>query len=428
MAVSRTLVFLAVAWMMVVRSTAGAQTPATDLTSTVFRRFADQVIKIHVVETSSAATAELGSGFFVTGDGHIVTNYHVISKLVHEPTRYRAEWVEAGGATHPLKILAVDVVRDLAVLHAEHRPPKFFSLAGIAEPQGTRLYSLGHPNDLGLSIVEGTYNGLLQYTLYPKIHFTGALNPGMSGGPTITEDGRVVGINVSTEGNEISFLVPVERAAALLEKTRSPGYVSPTDELAEVGAQVRAYQDVYLDKLFGDSTPTVALGPFKVPTRPASFFKCWADATRSTSERPYEVVSHQCSTDDYIFLSEDQSTGVAELRHRLYTSNGLNALRFYSLYEARFASGASEMEGSETDVTRFECQTRNVRTGGRAPTTVRAVMCVRRYKKLRGLYDAMLRVAVLGHANSGLISTLTLSGVSFENAERITRRYLERIQ
>ncbi|MDQ6831086.1 MAG: serine protease [Gemmatimonadota bacterium] len=409
-------------------SVAGAQAPATDLTSTVFRRFADQVIKIHVIETSSSAKAELGSGFFVTAAGHIITNFHVISKLVHEPTRYRAEWVEAGGATHPLTILAVDVVRDLAVLHADFKPAKFFVLSPIAEPQGTRLYALGHPNDLGLSIVEGTYNGLLQYTLYPKIHFTGALNPGMSGGPTITEDGRVIGVNVSTEGNEISFLVPVDRAAALLEKARAAGYVTPADELAEVGAQVRAYQDVYLDKLFGDSTPTVTLGPYKVPTRPASFFKCWADATRSTSERPYDVVSHQCSTDDYVFLSGDQSTGMVELRHRLFTSTGLNALRFYSLYEARFASGANEMEGSETDVTRFECQTRNVRTGTHAPSTMRAVMCVRRYKKLAGLYDVMLRVAVLGHTDSGLITTLTLAGVSFENAERITRRFLDRIQ
>jgi hypothetical protein len=55
------------------------------------------------------------------------------------------------------------------------------------------------------------------------------------------------------------------------------------------------------------------------------------------------------------------------------------------------------------------------------------VLCVRRYRKLGELYDAVLKVAVLGNRDSGLVSTLTLSGVSFENVDRLTSRYLERI-
>jgi S1-C subfamily serine protease len=398
-------------------------------TPQVFRRYASEVIKIHVVETSGGAKAELGSGFFVSSDGRIVTNYHVISKIVHEPSRYRAEWVEAGenGAAHPLSILAVDVVHDVAIVKADAKPAQWFTLPAAAEPvpQGLRLYALGHPHDLGLSIVEGTYNGLLQYTLYPKIHFTGALNPGMSGGPTITDDGRVVGVNVSTAGNEISFLVPIERASALLAKTSAPGFVPAKNLLADVGAQVRAYQDAYLATLFADSTPTVKLGDFSVPTRPAAFFKCWADATRGNTERPYDVITHQCSTDDYVYLSGDQSTGILELRHRWYTTKDLNPMRFYALYEARFAA-ANEMDGDEEDVTNFHCQTQNVRLAH--GSTARAVLCLRRYKKFTGLYDAVLRAAILGHTKSGLITTLTMSGVSAENAERVTRRYLEHLQ
>ncbi|MEZ5581942.1 MAG: hypothetical protein R3F37_03415 [Candidatus Competibacteraceae bacterium] len=47
-----------------------------------------------------------------------------------------------------------------------------------------------------MTIVEGTYNGQLDKSLYEKIHFTGSINPGMSGGPTINRDGAVVGVNV----------------------------------------------------------------------------------------------------------------------------------------------------------------------------------------------------------------------------------------
>jgi hypothetical protein len=60
-------------------------------------------------------------------------------------------------------------------------------------------------------------------------------------------------------------------------------------------------------------------------------------------------------------------------------------------------------------------------------TPMRAVLCLRRYRKLGELYDAVLKVAVLGHGNVGLVSTLTLSGVTFDNVQKLSRRYLEHI-
>jgi hypothetical protein len=343
--------------------------PRGTVTPDVFRRFSAQVVKIHVIETGSAAKAELGSGFFVTGAGHLVTNYHVISKLVHAPERYRAEMVQASGEKRAVSVLAVDVVHDLAILRSEATPPRFFSIAPVQVRQGERLYSLGHPSDLGLSIVEGTFNGLLQHTLYPKLHFTGSINPGMSGGPTISEDGRVVGVNVSTAGNQVSFLVPIERAAALLSRTLAPSFTPPADFLADIGSQIRAYQDAYLADMFAGSAPTVTLGNFQLPTEPAPFFKCWADADRDP-ETPYQVVDHQCSTDDYVYLSADQSTGIVELDHRLLSTSELNPLRFYTLYASTFGEDVEGTYGSEEEVTPFRCETSTVRTQARCSASV----------------------------------------------------------
>lgn len=403
----------------------------TATTSAVFRRFSDRVVKLHIIETGSAAKAVLGSGFYVTADGHVITNYHVISKLVHDPTRYRAALIDTHGTTTAVTVLAIDAVHDLAVLSTGTHPEHFFTLRSLVVPQGTRLYSLGHPEDLGLSIVEGTYNGILDYTLYPKIHFTGAINSGMSGGPAITEDGIVAGVNVATEGDEISFLVPVERAVALLDRATAPSYAPPARFLDEVGRQLLAYQDVYLANLFNDSTPAVTLGPYTLPTRPASYFKCWADASHPTREVLYRRVDHECSTDDYVFISADQSSGIVSFHHELVTSDALDALRFASLYSTQFGVGTAGLEGSEEEVTRFSCVTRNVqrpRMPGRPGFTGRAVLCVRRYRKLAGLYDAVIKIAALGDPHAGIISTLTLSGVSFENAQRVAERFLERMQ
>ncbi|MBC7790764.1 MAG: trypsin-like peptidase domain-containing protein [Anaerolineae bacterium] len=391
----------------------------------VFRRFSEYVGKIEVTETGSGAKATLGSGFFVSSDGHMITNYHVISKLVHDPDRYRAELIGVDGTEHRVSIISVDAISDLALVRTPFKPKAHFSLAPVSLEQGTRLYALGHPRDLGLSIVEGTYNGLLRHTLYPKIHFTGSLNPGMSGGPTISERGDVVGINVSTEGNEISFLVPAERAAELLAKARQSNFVSSQSLLVEVGRQIRAFQDIYFARMFTGATPRVKLGKFDLPTKPAPFFKCWGDGTRN-NKLAYQVVEHSCSTDDYLFISGDQLSGVAELSYELITTSELNPARFYALYSSRFEGETrSGMYGSLDEVTPFECETRNVVNRARK---LRAAMCVRRYRKLEGLFDAVISAAILGERDTGLLTTLSISGVSFENAQRLARRFLESIK
>ena len=196
-----------------------AQNMGATTTQEIFKQFSEHVVKIEVVETGSAAKASIGTGFYASGGGHIVTNYHVISKLIHTPDRYRIEVTDLSGQPNQATVLGVDVVYDLAVLRTNRRPKGYLTLESKGVDQGTRLYSLGHPRDLGLTIVEGTYNGLLQHTLYPKVHFTGSLNPGMSGGPALTQAGRVVGVNVATEGEQISYLVPAERVFRLLERT-----------------------------------------------------------------------------------------------------------------------------------------------------------------------------------------------------------------
>ncbi len=398
--------------------------PVRATTPEIFKQYSEHVVKIEVVETGSAAKASIGTGFFADKLGRIVTNYHVISKLVHSPERYRIEITDQAGQTGAASVLGVDVVYDLAVLRSERPGKGFLTLESKTVEQGTRLYSLGHPRDLGLTIVEGTHNGLLKHTLYPKVHFTGSLNPGMSGGPTLTQAGKVVGVNVATEGNQISFLVPAERAMILLEKTARKEIPTAASFLADVGRQIHANQSRYLDGMFGANTPRIALGPYDLPTKPAEFFRCWADAVRR-KELPYVSVSHDCSTDDYIFVSSEQSSGIVHFFHQLLSTAELNPLRFFTLYAGQFQAGNVAMFGTEEEVTPFRCQTRNVDT---ATGKLKGVLCARQYLKLPGLYDAVFKTATIGARNAGLVSTLSLSGVSFDNVQTMSRRYMENIQ
>ena len=401
-----------------------AQDEPREVTSSVFARYSDRILKIQIIEASSNAKRSIGTGFFVSPDGLMMTNYHVVSERVQEKADHRVEIVEADGSTRAAEVIAVDVVHDLAVLRTGRPSPSHFTLAPVALRQGDRLYSLGHPSDLGLSIVEGTYNGNLKHTLYPKIHFTGSINPGMSGGPAITAAGAVVGVNVSTMGEQRSFLVPEAQATRLLARVQAPGFVPAADLLTEVTAQLREYQQAYLGGLFAGAPKRADVGPFRVVTEPAPIFRCWGGAERSDeaeAEPMYNEVWHRCGTDDDVFIADDQRAGVVELVHVALTSARLNAAQFGALYTSRFSVDDTP-GGDERHVTAWRCATRNVA----APATpVRAVLCLRGLRKLPGLYDAVLKVAVLGRSNAGLSSTLTLSGASWENVDRIATRYLE---
>ena len=389
-------------------------------TPEVFRRHSSAVVKIEVTELASAAKTSAGSGFFIGPHGQVVTNYHVIADLVGQPGRYRADVIDASGEKIAGRVVRLNVVHDLALLETGRAPEQYLSLSQSEVQKGLRLYALGHPADLGLSIVEGTYNGLLEHTLYNRIHFTGSLDPGMSGGPAITESGAVVGVNVSTAGNQLSFLVPASRVQTLLEEDESRETADSAHFAAVIEAQLREHQERYFNRILQDTLPTVEIEGYRVPTRPADFFNCWGDVV-STPTDPYEMRTHECSTDDYIYISPDHSSGTFRIEHTVLGSEDLNVYRFFALYSTEFQSSGRYLSGRESDVTEFRCETRNVQRG---PLRLRSSFCARAYRKYRDLYDVMFRLAALGDRRRGLVSAVTMTGIGFENAQRFLDLYL----
>jgi hypothetical protein len=318
--------------------------------------------------------------------------------------------------------LNVDVINDLALVKAEVNDAPFFRIA-VSEPQqGTRLYSMGFPRDIGLSIVEGTYNGLMKHALYKKIHFTGPMNPGMSGGPTINAPGELVGVNVSTGGQGIGFLVPTEAVAKLI-KSFGPERGGAQSFVEDIRGQILAHQDVFFSDDLIKSGQTIRTGDYRLPGELSRFFKCWGDSNDS-EKLPYHMVEHRCSTDDYIYISNVHSSGIMSFRHRYLTSDEMNTFRFYNLYSELFEESEFYMGGDEEEVTRFECKSGTVRRG---EITFKTAFCARGYRKLGGLYDVVFKAAVLGSGRSGLETELRIAGVSFEKAVDLTKGYLEMI-
>ena len=179
-----------------------ASAPISYSARRVYEQARSQLVQIRTVLKGRASQTSVGSGFFVSREGHIITNFHVVSEAALKPERHDLVYVTADGREAPVTILQLDVLHDLALLKAGDAPGRSFDALAFrtdAQPlsQGERIYSLGNPLDVGFAVTEGNYNGLVRRSFYPQIFFGGALSGGMSGGPALDQQGLVVGINVA---------------------------------------------------------------------------------------------------------------------------------------------------------------------------------------------------------------------------------------
>ncbi len=399
--------------------------PVSEQARAVFERARDRLLQVRMIDRSTQAQASIGSGWIASSDGLALTNYHVVSQFVLEPDRYAVEFVRSDGARGPLVVLAVDVIHDLAVVRMPGGDLPFLRLHEDTLRKGDRGFAMGNPRDLGLTIVEGTYNGLVEFTLNEQFHFTGAINAGMSGGPAVTADGRVFGINVANlrDGQLVSFLVPVRFARDLLELAPREA-PEPESLRGAVERQLLARQESLATRIGGQPLPVSAFGRYFVPDSLGPYMRCWGDSELDRT-LPYEISMKQCDAQGTLFISGSFDTGDLRYRHELIRSSKLGTLRFSSLYERSFSRPFPERGGTREDVTPFRCHEDFVTVGG---GTLRVAMCLRAYKRLKQLYDLRLKLATLDRADEGLQSWLTIDGVSFDNGLKLAQRYLEAIR
>ena len=281
----------------------------------LFRTFHERVFQIRVIDNVSGKKSVIGSGFSISPNGLFATNYHVVSEVVGEPQRFRLEYVAADGRTGALKVLDVDVVHDLAVAGSDSVHAPFFALRDTILRKGGRLFSIGNPLDLGMTIIEGTYNGYIEESLYEKVLFSGSLNPGMSGGPTIDASGAVIGVNVSTAGNQISFLVPAKYLQALLDTVTRRKRTDTVNFTKRIEQELYENQLLYMGRLLSHDWKQDTLGHCLVPREMGSIFKCWGE-TPHDSDVLYTVSTVNCASNDDIFLSPELTTGSIEFNYQ----------------------------------------------------------------------------------------------------------------
>ncbi len=170
-----------------------------------------------------------GSGFFISADGYIVTNNHVVDHAV------KVQVMLEDGRSLDAKVIGTDAKTDLALIKVEAAADyPYVELAKSAPRVGENVVAIGNPYGLGGSVTSGIVSargrdiGAGPYDDFLQID--AAVNRGNSGGPDFNLQGEVVGVNTaiySPSGGSIGigFAIPSETVQQVVAQLKEHGTV-----------------------------------------------------------------------------------------------------------------------------------------------------------------------------------------------------------
>lgn len=171
-----------------------------------------------------------GSGFFISADGYVVTNNHVVQKAT------AVEVTTDDGRTLKAKVIGTDPKSDLALLKVEEKGTYPFVKLAEKQPRvGDWVVAIGNPFGLGGTVTSGIVSargrdiGAGPYDDFLQID--APINRGNSGGPTFNLKGEVVGVNTaiaSPSGGSVglAFAIPSATVESVVDQLKATGTVT----------------------------------------------------------------------------------------------------------------------------------------------------------------------------------------------------------
>jgi S1-C subfamily serine protease len=148
------------------------------------------------IDDDEIISASSGSGFFVSKEGHIITNFHVIDNCNVVKVNFKGKQVNT-------KIIAIDKKNDLAIIQTDINPSKVLPVSNkdvtLLQDVIVAGYPLGKSISSSIKMHKGSVTALTGYEdNYSNFQTDATINQGNSGGPIIDKYGNVVGIAVAT--------------------------------------------------------------------------------------------------------------------------------------------------------------------------------------------------------------------------------------
>lgn len=180
-----------------------------------------------------------GSGFFITEQGHLITNFHVIERETKVAvTVFRKVGAEfRRQKLEDVEIVATNSFFDLALLRArlpdDYKPTITYLARDDDLREGEQVFAIGNPLGLERTVSQGIIsrrNRASEGLVY--IQTTAQINPGNSGGPLFNMRGEVIGVtNMKISfGEGLGFAIPIRYAIDFLKNRDAFAYNSESSE------------------------------------------------------------------------------------------------------------------------------------------------------------------------------------------------------
>jgi hypothetical protein len=194
--------------------------PPATTAADLYKQASPSVVLIEIYDSKGEVSAK-GSGFLVSADGAILTNYHVVAHTKRATVRLANE-----DAYDTVEVLEIDKRKDIALIKIKGFGLPFLKLGRSQNVEvGETVYCLGNP--LGVfqnTLSEGIVSGIRPGDGYKYFQISAPISHGSSGGPIFNSKGEVIGIAVATieEGQNLNFAVPIDYARGMVLEMGSP--------------------------------------------------------------------------------------------------------------------------------------------------------------------------------------------------------------
>jgi serine protease Do len=179
-----------------------------------------------------------GTGFIISADGLIITNKHVVDVEAGSDVSYRITM--SNGKKQYAMLIGTDPLNDLALLKIFDKNLPFVELGDSNKmPLGSSVIAIGnalgmYQNSVTKGIISGLNRDIVAYdsagradSLSNVLQTDAQINLGNSGGPLVDLNGKVVGVNVATDGGgqSIGFAIPINDVKPVIRSARENGYI-----------------------------------------------------------------------------------------------------------------------------------------------------------------------------------------------------------
>lgn len=410
---------------------------AADTSKTVYEGAASMVFPIRTATDPQSSKASYGSGFVIQKEGLLATNFHVVSSAANDPDKYHL-YVIMNGTAIEAKIAAIDIAHDLALIRVAREFPSELRVDPREPSTGEKLYSIGQPRDLNMSVVEGVYNGIQIAGPFEELVLSSPINAGMSGGPTLDSQGMVAGVNVATllGAQNISFAVPARHLIHLMSELiprdrRLLASETPFQFAPIAKSQLSQISERWTREWLAAGSKTIqswqALGPPKG-------LKCWHDSKNFAKSTGIGVTTEYCGSIHTASPSRGIQVGGIDIYYAHLSSSHLKTAAFFNKMNQiftvlpekisqNFFSLESEQAANFTDT---ECAESIVVNDWGVPLKVN--FCAAGARRFDPLVDSIVKVITLEKTGDNFMMTMRLRGFTAGNVKTLIEAIIQSIR